>query len=267
MRQMSDPRASMRAWFLTMLQRQMALKGYSQTRLAEITHTTQSNIAHYLRGRHKPTEDFARQLDIAFGTDDLFYLIWWFGAHQVDLDWWRRFTEFEARAKIIRIYQGLVVPGLLQTEAYMRAVWAVDLAEDIDDLVQRRVARQALLSKPDPPHVQVLIDELAFLRPFGGPEVMHEQMEHLISIGRLLPRLTIQVIPIRLSDHPGVNGAFQVLTLPTGDIAYVETQNGGRVVEDGAEVLDHGLRLDRIRSRALPVDESIEMVTKLMEMA
>lgn len=266
MGRLSDPRSSMRAWFAVALQRQMTLKGCNQTQLAKITHTTQPNVAHYLSGRNKPGENFARQLDELFGTEDLFYLIWWFGAHQVDLDWWQQFVKFEAKAKIIRIYQGLVIPGLLQTEAYMRAVWTADLADDIEGLVERRQARQTLLTTSDPPHTQVLMDELALLRPFGGAAVMHEQMEHLLDIGEL-PKVTIQVVPVRLSDHAGVNGSFQVLSLPASDIAYVETQNGGRVVEDGAEVRDHGLRWDRIRSRALPVDESRQMITKQMGIA
>ena len=112
--------------------------------------------------------------------------------------WFRIAVGLEESAALIRAYEPQVVPGLLQTEGYVRAITAASFPAASDEETERRVAlrlaRQQLLSRPEPPEYWVVLDETVLRRPVGGRKVMRAQLEHLIAAaGRL--KVTIQVIP------------------------------------------------------------------------
>jgi hypothetical protein len=110
----------------------------------------------------------------------------------------------------------------------------------------------------------VFLDEAAITRPFGGAAVMREQLTHLREAGEQ-PHVTKQIVPASAGTHWGLNGGFQIAALEDGEVAYVEAQLGGRLVEDGPELRNLRLRHDRIRARALPVGSSRQMIASAME--
>ena len=176
--------------------------------------------------------------------------------------WWSRYADavsgpyatyigFEADAAMLLSYEAVVVSGLLQTEDYARALFAgvalpPNPAEVIDRKVEVRMARQELLTQPDPLTLHAILDESVLLRPIGGAEVHRRQLKHLIELSEL-PNITIQVIPFEAGPHPGLIGSFTVMKFPSTDdpdVAYIEAASGDILAEsEGArsyhEVFDH----------------------------
>jgi len=153
---------------------------------------------------------------------------WW--QHYGDLlpQWFRTYVDLESAAALIRTYEGQFIPGLLQTDDYMRAVvQGAHLNESSEELGRRvrlRMARQTLLTREHPPRLWAVVDEAALRRPVGGPEVMRGQLERLIDASKL-PNVTLQVLPFAVGAHSGMPGAFSILRfadpeLP--DVVYLE---------------------------------------------
>jgi Domain of unknown function (DUF5753) len=167
---------------------------------------------------------------------------WWH--HYGDLlpQWFRAYVDLESAARLIRTYEGQFVPGLLQTEDYMRALVGGAQLQDSPEEAERRVAlrlgRQALLQREDAPRLWAVVDEAALRRPVGGPRVMRAQLERLIDAAEL-PNVTLQVLPLAAGAHPAMVGAFSVLRfadqeLP--DVVYVEHLNNASYLDRREEV-------------------------------
>ena len=153
---------------------------------------------------------------------------WWSRYVDVIPPWFRAYVDLESAAALIRTYEGQLVPGLLQTEDYTRAVLQGAHLDEPEEEVERRVAlrmaRQALLTRADGPRLWAVVDEAALRRPVGGREVMRAQLERLVEATKL-PNVTLQVLPFGAGAHPAMVGAFSVLRfgdedLP--DVVYVE---------------------------------------------
>jgi hypothetical protein len=167
---------------------------------------------------------------------------WW--RHYGDLlpQWFRAYVDLESAARLIRTYEGQLVPGLLQTEDYMRALVGGAQLEDAPEEAERRVAlrlgRQALLERERAPRLWAVVDEAALRRPVGGPRVMRAQLERLIEATKQ-PNVTLQVLPFAAGAHPAMVGAFSVLRfadqeLP--DVVYVEHLNNATYLDRREEV-------------------------------
>jgi transcriptional regulator with XRE-family HTH domain len=142
-----------------------------------------------------------------------------------------KFFGYEASASIIRQFEPLVMPGILQTEEYTRAVLALhEIPENKADLyVASRRERQELLDREDSPEFFFIIDESVLLRSIGGPSVMQRQLQHILRLTNH-PRVTIQVLPFTLGVHPGLRGPFVLLEFPSlddPDVLYLENRVGG----------------------------------------
>ena len=153
---------------------------------------------------------------------------WWQHYGDVLPQWFRTYVDLESAAALIRTYEGQFIPGLLQTDDYMRAVvQGAHLNESSEELGRRvrlRMARQTLLTREHPPRLWAVVDEAALRRPVGGPEVMRGQLERLIDASKL-PNVTLQVLPFAVGAHSGMPGAFSILRfadpeLP--DVVYLE---------------------------------------------
>ena len=153
---------------------------------------------------------------------------WWQHYGDVLPRWFRTYVDLESAATLIRTYEGQFIPGLLQTDDYMRAVvqgaHLDESSEEMGRRVRLRMARQTLLTREHPPRLWAVVDEAALRRPVGGPEVMRGQLERLIDASKL-PNVTLQVLPFAVGAHSGMPGAFSILRfadpeLP--DVVYLE---------------------------------------------
>src|ERR671914_2456818 len=153
---------------------------------------------------------------------------WWQRYGDVLPPWFRTYVDLESAATLIRTYEGLYVPGLLQTDDYMRAVvrgaHLDESSEEVGRRVRLRMARQTLLTREHPPRLWAVVDEAALRRPVGGREVMRGQLERLLDATKL-PNVTLQILPFGAGAHPAMASSFSVLRfagreLP--DVVYLE---------------------------------------------
>ncbi len=153
---------------------------------------------------------------------------WWHQYNDVVPSWFQVYIGLEGSASLIRTYEIQFVPGLLQTRRYARALTKSAQPTMPDEEVERRVAvrmtRQRVLNQPEPAHVWAVMDEAALRRPIGGPEVMGEQLEHLITSSKR-SNVTLQIMPFHAGGHAAEGGAFSILRFAEpdlSDIVYIE---------------------------------------------
>jgi hypothetical protein len=193
--------------------------------------------------------------------------------------WWLDYSDvfrgeyvsLEDDAAQILEWSPQLVPGLLQTEAYARAVIRASLPGD-EAAVQRRVmarmTRATLLGRSDPPapHLSAVIDESALRRPIGGEETMRGQLRALLGACRR-PNVTVQVLPREAGAHPGLSGGFIVLRFPADiepDVGYAETKIGDGYAEDTKAVQALKVDFEALQAAALPPEGSEEFIAALI---
>lgn len=168
-----------------------------------------------------------------------------------------RYFAYERTASRISQLELLVVPGLLQTVDYARALLSSHGIDDtrIDRLVRSRQVRQQLLESERPPRMSFVLDESVLNRAIGGPDVMKEQLEHLLRLN-LLPDVDIRVLPLSLGAHTGLRGPFVLLEFPEAqdpDVVYIEHRRGDSIFVDEAEVTEvHKEIIHGLERRASP---------------
>jgi Domain of unknown function (DUF5753) len=157
-----------------------------------------------------------------------------------------------------------VVPGLLQTERYARAILSTGVGateDEIEELVAARMERQRILERDHPPELWVILDEGVLRRPVGGSDVMREQLIHLGEMARR-PHVVVQVIPLGAGGHQGLNGgAFVVADFEdAATIAYQDTAVSGQIIEDASEADALAHTWDTLRLEALPRAASLSLI-------
>lgn len=172
------------------------------------------------------------------------------------------FAWLESRASRIRSFDAVVIPGLLQTPAYMQALMREALDDDAPQAkgLQFRQERQSLLDRPDPPQIEVILDESLLCRETGGSAVLKEQLIHLLQLSDR-PNVDIRILPFVAGSHASPEGPFLIFEMsgPYPTAAYVDTPVGGIYVETES-VRRLMLRYDRIRQRSLDSSQSIKLI-------
>ncbi|MEO3927077.1 helix-turn-helix transcriptional regulator [Micromonosporaceae bacterium B7E4] len=222
-----------------------------------------ASIAAFEQGRMIPQPDTAERLDEHFKTGDQIQRATREAREDARPTWLRPWTEHEQRATMLRCFEHSLIPGLLQTEAYTRALLASGRLpeEAIDRTTQVRRERQAAtIDRPSPPMLSAVICEVAL--SYGPVDVVKGQLEHLIEVSRR-PQVQILVVPRAAGLHPGLQGAFVLATLPArGRAVYLDDQLRGRSVTDGADVDELERSWEIVRGLALPVSLSQDLIMK-----
>jgi hypothetical protein len=195
---------------------------------------------------------------------------WWQHYGDVLPAWFRTYVDLESAATLIRTYEGQFIPGLLQTDAYMRAVvQGAHLDESSEELGRRvrlRMARQQLLTREHPPRLWAVIDEAAMRRPVGGPQVMRGQLERLIEATKL-PNVTLQILPLDVGAHPALIGMFTILRFPEvelPDVVYLEHLTSALYLNKPEEVDQYLNVMESIQVRAAPPDKTVEILDTIL---
>lgn len=190
--------------------------------------------------------------------------------------WWSRFGRlpeeatallgFESAATTVRMFEQAVVPGLLQTEGYARAMMAAlapGLSEDeLNRYVQLRLARQENVAAAKP-QMWVILEETAIRRPVGGAEQMRGQLTHLLEVGRQWP---VQVIPLDVGPHPGTAGGFMIWEfLERTPVVFVDSQAGNLFLEEEADIARFTLQYNHMRAVALSPEQSAKLIARTLQ--
>ncbi|HEY0701023.1 MAG TPA: helix-turn-helix transcriptional regulator [Micromonospora sp.] len=250
------------------LRRMRQATNLSQETLAQRLRYSASLVAAIEQGRRVPSLDFTRRCDQVLETGGLLERIRDALTREALLPWFQEWVQVERAALALRSFEPLVIPGLLQTEEYARALnqGASQFSEhEMEEQVSARMARQAVLTRDDPPRLSFVLDEHVLRRPVGGAKVMREQLARLVEAGALW-NVTIHVVPASVGAYPGLNGAFVVATPEVGDdVAYLDNQILGVVVDRAASVLKLRNIWESVHGEALSHAQSIKLITEAME--
>ncbi|MGD6742219.1 helix-turn-helix domain-containing protein [Streptomyces sp. BH106] len=197
---------------------------------------------------------------------------WWQRFHDVLPDWFSLYVSLEGAASMIRAYEPHFVPGLLQTEAYARAVFDAGTVgrsrpEEVDRHIDLRMARQSLLDREDSPHLWVVMDETVLRRPPGGPEVLRGQLDRLLEMVRR-PNVTLQIAEFASGPHPGTFGPFTLFRFPVRelpDMVYSEYVTGALYLDARDEVGMHLEVLDHLVAQAAGAARTVEILERARE--
>jgi transcriptional regulator with XRE-family HTH domain len=193
---------------------------------------------------------------------------WW---HAYDIDD-RSYISMEDSAARVAGFQTILVPGLLQTENYMRALFDAVKTTRTNEWIDQEVAARLIRQKRLVDQERLLefvsvIDEAALHRMVGGTQVMHEQLCYMAKRVELA-NVTLQVIPLNYGSHRGMEGAFSILSFPENDypdFLYVEYPTGSIHIEKKLQVDAAKLVFDQLRSQALGTEESIMLIGEMTE--
>ncbi|WP_344900179.1 helix-turn-helix transcriptional regulator [Actinomadura meridiana] len=194
--------------------------------------------------------------------------------------WWESYTAtlptetrnmigIETEASLIRAYSQALVPGLLQTPDYahavIRAARPTDSQEVVNERVEIRLARQALLDEQGAPQLWVVLSEAAIRHVVGSSAIMTTQLRSLIK-ERDRTNVELQVIPFSAGEHPAMVGSFWLYSFPAPNemgAVYIETMNGALIMEESQDLDTYGDAFDRLRSAALSPRDTRELIRSL----
>jgi transcriptional regulator with XRE-family HTH domain len=184
------------------------------------------------------------------------------------LDW----AKLERNARVISAYETMLIPGLLQTEAYVHALYRSRVPAYTEDEIARhvgaRLERQTVLSRTPPPRIGYVIEESVLDRTLGGPEVLKEQLRHVLDCVEQHNHLTVQVMPSAQHTHAGLNGPMQLMSTVEGRaLLFAEGQGGGRLLSKPEQVGDMFDLFGILRAQALNPWKSAEIIeTKVRQL-
>jgi hypothetical protein len=196
---------------------------------------------------------------------------WWHAYSDTMMPQFATYLGLESAASEIRIYEVNLIPGLLQTEDYARAVIRAGMmnspSEDVERSVALRMARQPAVTRDDPPKVWAVMDEAALRRRVGGAGLMRMQLEHLLTQAQL-PNVAVQVIPFTGGAHPAMGRPFVILVFPDRvdtDVVYLEDLTSSLYLEDVAEVDRYNVFFNHLRATALSFDDSSALIASVLK--
>jgi hypothetical protein len=179
------------------------------------------------------------------------------------------YVDLETDAENIRQVQGEIMPGTLQTEAYMRALHTSSVRrndEEVDALIASRQERQQLLTRDKPPTLSFILSESSLRRKIGNAAVMREQLDHLTEVA-LHTNISVQVMPFDAETSTGgISFNFTLLQIPSHGIAadlefaYIESFDDARYLDAKDAVAAYTTLWDRLQAAALGPKESLDLI-------
>jgi transcriptional regulator with XRE-family HTH domain len=246
------------------LERAGAVLGWSANTLSRLERglrpdTTPDEVSALLAAMGVRGADRERVMRMAYGQAGQG---WWENTNANMTDQARTYLGFETRARRIVDVEPLLVPGLLQTPEYMHALM---LAFDVDrsqitGRIARRLARQELLDRWEPPELECVVCELSLRQSIGGRGVMARQLRHLSEQANR-PHVSVRVVPAHVAAHPALLGGFVVLEFDgEPPVVHIEGRRSGMFPDNPAEVADYKLVAERSASLALAERESHDLL-------
>ncbi|MGW8064973.1 helix-turn-helix domain-containing protein [Streptomyces ziwulingensis] len=259
-----DPSSSPRALLGAELRHAREKAGLSQEELGGRLFVSGSFIGQLEAGTRRMQPEYARMLDDVLGTEDFFQRNCAASARSKYPEHFAEAAEAEAQATAIRQYAPLLIPGLLQTPAYARAVFRAyrptGSEEKIDELVAARLERAHILDDPTEPLLWVVIDEAALRRVTGGHKVMAEALRHIINVVRR-NRAIVQVLPFNAGAHASMEGSIKLMDFKEAPpLIYFEGVGTGRLEDDPATVRYQRHTYELLSANALSPQKSLALI-------
>ncbi|MEU9108207.1 helix-turn-helix transcriptional regulator [Streptomyces xanthophaeus] len=244
-------------------------KNLTQKQLGELVRLDAESIASIEQGRRALMPNVAELMDRCLELPGLLAV----AAHEMPArdatpPWAEEYMNLEYTAIALSWFDNQVVPGLLQTERYARAVFASRVPAhpeaEIESLTAARMARQEILRRPTPPTLSFVISEAVLRDKLGGDEVHAEQLRHLRACAEL-PDVSIQVMPLGRTSHAALDGPFILLETPDHQhLGYTESQRGSQLISDAGEVSILARKYAMLRTQALNTEQTQGLLGRLL---
>jgi len=267
-----DPTTGPLDFFGAEVRRWRTAAGLSQEQLGQRVGYTGAQVGKVETGERAPSQEFAQHCDQALpGAGGLFLRIYhlarrWDGGYP---SWFVEWVQAESRAITLHTWEPLLIPGLVQTPEYARALFqawrSARTDAELDQLVSARIERQLIFERPNPPSLWAVIDEGVLTRCVGSPQTMRDQLAHLLDVSDRL-RITVQVVPAGAGAHAGLLGAFAIAGF--GDapgLVYLESPAQGQTTQRSSVVVKVSETFDTLRAEALPRGASRDLIRKVAE--
>ncbi|MEU3960005.1 helix-turn-helix transcriptional regulator [Streptomyces buecherae] len=254
------------------LVRQLRIRaGLTQDQLATALPVDRSLIGHIEAGKRRPDPEHVKVFDKLLDAGGLLVemcgKVDWYSTHPAHPDWFKKRAEMDARAVGLRVWQTQLVPGLLQTPDYARALLAREEpdADRVEAGVLARLSRQERFLEPDGPALRVVLDECALHAIVGDSHIMRKQCAHLLNVPRTA-NVVIQVLPAHQSGPVRPTTSLSLIMLPQGrEVLYSESVDRGHFVHDPAAIRSAGRVYDDLRAEALTTGASAALIRDAME--
>lgn len=263
------PGASPMHFFGSEVRRAREAAGMTQADLGALVPCDNSTVSRVEAGILAPDEAFALACDTAFP-----HVGGWFTRFYRECNgwsapfpsWFEDWLKAEQEATTLRIWQPIIIPGLLQTPEYARALFLAGQDDTSDEaigkLVAARMGRQAIFDKPDRPKLLVVLDEMVLHRLIGSPKIMHDQLVQLADMSAR-SYIAVQVVPASTGANAGLAGSFMIASFDgRPDLMYLDAVEG-QTVESNTLIRKTAVVFDQVRADALPRTASRDLILKL----
>ncbi|MER7727692.1 helix-turn-helix transcriptional regulator [Streptomyces sp. NPDC096323] len=260
-----DPYTDARAFYGAELRRLREVAGLSQGELGERVFCSGSYIGQFEAATRRPQLEMSRALDELLGSGEHLQRVCRLAQKSKVAGYFADAVELQGHASSIDSYTAMLVPGLLQTACYARALTRAAhpfaAAEVIEGHVTTRMERAHLLDSPDAPVLWAMIHEAALLVPVGGASVMGEQLNHLAEQTASRPRVVTQVLPFSAGAHPFLHASMLLMRFTDAPaIVYTESAYSGQLVEEPLLVAQYSAAYDLARAAALSPEASLDRI-------
>ncbi|MEU1328453.1 helix-turn-helix transcriptional regulator [Streptomyces sp. NPDC005865] len=242
--------------------------GFTQESLAPEIGYSPHFIASVEQGRRFPPSRFVDRCEAALDAFGTLRLV----VHQLSrqrglASWFRRWAQLEQEALNLYTYECRLVPGLLQTEAYLRTLFGARVPplsdEELEAQVAARLERQHLLRDRPNTDFSFIIEERIFLRRTGGVETARELIDHVLDLAASR-NVELQIMPLKRGVHSGLNGPIQLLETPDNRwFGYCEGQENGQFISDPKVISTLQMRYAKLRTQALTPEDSADLLERL----
>lgn len=266
----------------TELRHMREAKGLTGALVAKQLGWSESKVSRIESGKSPLSDKDAKLLLVQYGKDDpqeikqFISLVrksreqgWWHSYGDALPAWFKAYVGFEADASQIRGYQNELIPGLLQTEDYARAVIRAmnpELAQDEVDLrATARIQRQEILRRDSPPRVWVILNEAVMRRVVGSPATMRVQLEHLADLATTHPNVTVQVLQFDAGAHAALGYSFLILSFADipGSVAYAEGPTSATYMDKPGDLRRHEEIFQQLVASATGPEKSVTFMKEI----
>ncbi|MEV6399645.1 helix-turn-helix transcriptional regulator [Streptomyces sp. NPDC051907] len=261
----SDPYASPLAHFGSEVKLERERLDLKRPEFAKKVSCSPSLVAKIETGNRVPGLEFAEACDQIFPhANGRFVRLWPLALRYAFPPWFRRYAELEWVASAVRMFNPQLVPGLVQTEEYARAVLRTARPTNLDDLVTARIERQRILTRDTPTKVWIILDVGVLTRTVGNKEVMRGQLTRLRDLAETPPH-RVQIIPDK-GRHHGWASPFGMLSFPEGkDVVHVDGFPKGYLLAEADDVQSGNDAYDLLNALALSPDESAPVIDSIIK--
>ncbi|MFJ2392778.1 Scr1 family TA system antitoxin-like transcriptional regulator [Streptomyces sp. NPDC087843] len=238
----------------------------TQKEAADLVHVSESCFGSYERAERIPTIEFLRDVDKALDARGALIACVEIVEKEKYPPTFLNWVRLERQARVISAYETMLIPGLLQTPAYARALYEARrpayTEEEIERHVTARLERQSVLRRNSPPYVGYVIEESVLERDLGSEEVLQEQLRHILECSLTMKHhLTVQVMPTKRYTHAGLMGPLKLMSTEEGrNLVYEEARGGDRLIHKPEQVTDLFDLFGILRAEALDPWESAKLI-------